>query len=215
MRYLFSAALLLAWWPAMAAPPPFLPTARPAVSVAPSGGEVVLRLDSAYTWRQAVVEPIGSGRWRIVWAASDGHQGGVWQYTLTLDAPSPDPGPEPDPDPDPKPDPNPYVPDERWQAAVRPILAYDLDRRDASNLALLYGTAGSQAAAGALQTTLELRQYLVEHGTKLGLQGKYPGLGDAVDKVMADALGLDVVKLSDHAPGLLQTLAWAVWEAGQ
>lgn len=212
MRWVLVLALLLPWYPAVAAAPEL---DRPAVGLAIEDGRPVFSLDSRLPWKQAIVERLGPTRWSIVWAGSDGTAGGVWRYTVVIDGPEPGPDP-PGPDPEPDPEPNPWKPAERWRPVVKPLLAFDLEREDATAMGNLYGTAAAQVAAGALTTTLELRQHLVEHGVKLGLQGKYPGLADTMDKIQAEALGLDVKPLNaERAAEYLETLAWACWEAGR
>ncbi len=137
-----------------------------------------------------------------------------------LDDPTPGPVPPipdpPDPDPDPDPEPNPYTPADEWLPVVEPLSKFQLAEADARAMANLYATAAAQSAAGAISTTLELRQWLVEHGVKLGLQGKYPSLADTMDTIQATALGLDVRPLNgQRAAAYLETLAWACWEVGQ
>lgn len=126
------------------------------------------------------------------------------------------PDPKPDPKPDPTPDPNPWTPVDQWRPVVKPLLAFALDRQDSIRIAEMYGVAASQIAAGAIATTLDLRQWIIVNGKELGLQGKYPGLADSMNNVMAEAMGLDVRPLNaERSTEFLHTLAWAIWEAGR
>lgn len=186
---------------------------KPALNLTVIDGHPSLTLENALPWQQAAVMPDGQGKWVVIWAGSDGENGGLWKYTVTID--SPHPGPGPGPDPEPIPTPNPWTPDEQWKPIVAPVKTFPMVRQDATAVANLYGTAAKNVTAGSIKTTLELRAYLVEHGVKLGLQGKYAGLGDAVTKSLETSLGMEVRPLPAHAAAFLDTLAWAVWENGR
>jgi hypothetical protein len=125
---------------------------------------------------------------------------------------------DPPPPPPPPPDQNPWQPAQQYQALVRPVINLRLGRADATSLAGLYGSLARDVAGGpaAIETTADLRKVLVERGSKLALKGRYAGLAEAVDQVLAKTLGLDVVALNKpEAAALLATLAWAVWETGK
>lgn len=132
-------------------------------------------------------------------------------------APPPDPTP-PDigPEPPDTPDANPWTPTDQWSDKVQPILEFKLGRADATSMGNLYGQAVTRIAAGELKTTRDLREWVIANGKELGLQGKYPGLADSMNSVMADAMGLDVRPLNiERTTEFLHTLAWAIWEAGR
>jgi hypothetical protein len=138
-------------------------------------------------------------------------------YHLVPVGPVPDP-PPPLPPP-PTPDPNPFQPAAQWQAIVKPVAAIKLQKADARALATdVYGRASIEVMAGgpAIATTGDLRDKLIQYGKPLGLQGRYPELAKALEKILGTALSLENRPLDRvQSAALLQTLAWAVWEAGK
>lgn len=123
-------------------------------------------------------------------------------------------GPNPPPPPPP---PNPYTAVEEWKAAVSPLSKFKLKSPDGEKLAAAWAEASKFArAAPAGSTTADLRKKLLDLGKPLGLQGSYAGLASAADKILAEALSLDVRPLDGpRAADLLQTMAWAAWEASR
>jgi len=77
--------------------------------------------------------------------------------------------------------------------------------------------ASSVAGGNALGrgTYGDLRSSLVYALDKQDLKGKVPGLGTALDGVLAEALGLDNVAIDrPKTAAVLRTVAWAIFEAG-
>ena len=172
--------------------------------------------------------------------ANGGPMGDMATHTVTLlgatpppppppgPDPTPGPGPAPGPGPNPQPPPatNPYpTPSQTRQDATATIRATKLDRADATNLATLYqdasrlvASAPAAIAAGTrpeIATTGDLRAWLVSNGRELGLQGRYAGLADAVDRFLGQQAGTAIRNVTASDATMLSALAWAVWEAGR
>lgn len=145
---------------------------------------------------------------------------------VDLGNPTPPAPPKPSP---PKPTPpvdNPYpAPDTSTREKLAPVMTISTERADATKLAAMYGRAaelietGLAARAAGVKpetgTPAELRAWLIENGRPLGLAGKYPGLADAVDKALADLLGLDAGRqLTQTDADGFESLAWAIFEGG-
>jgi hypothetical protein len=72
-----------------------------------------------------------------------------------------------------------------------------------------------------IKTTDQLRQTNINAGTiafqNTGMKSRYPGLGQAIDKALADKLGLDIVELTDlkrkDAIDIFTAIAWACQQA--
>lgn len=144
--------------------------------------------------------------------------------THALDVGGPAPGP--DPGPTPPPSTNPYpTPVGSLLTAAKAVAAVKTSRADATMLAVLYQDAGrlvasapAARAAGTkpeVGTTAELRAWLVSNGRELGLQGKHPGLAGAVDKYLAERLGVAIRDVTESDAAALSALAWGVWEGGR
>jgi hypothetical protein len=109
---------------------------------------------------------------------------------------------------------NPWVPSSAWESATATIRTLKMSRADSIALAKLYGDLSTRLSS--IQTTGDLRAALVREGSALSLKGKYPGLADAVDKYLIASIRLENVALNREAAApILQTLAWAIWEAGK
>lgn len=117
---------------------------------------------------------------------------------------------------------NPYPPPPAaLQAALQPIFSIQLTTIDGRNLAELYAaaqklvmSAPAAIAAGTkpeIATTADLRAWLVVNGQQHGLQGKYPGLADAVDRYFGTQLGTELRQVTPQDGNVLLALAWAVW----
>lgn len=126
--------------------------------------------------------------------------------------------------PQPPPTTNPYPPPSAaWQAQLQPITTIQLMTSDAKQLAELYAaaqklvaSAPAAIAAGTIPeiaTTADLRAWLVTNGQQLGLQGKYPGLADAVDRYFGTQLGTELRPVTLQDANVLLALAWAIWRA--
>jgi hypothetical protein len=133
--------------------------------------------------------------------------------------------PPPVPPPTPTPD-NPYSqPTAAMLTAAQSVSAVKTNRTDATKLAELYDSAKrlvlsapAARAAGTkpeIGTTAELRQWLIDNGKPLNLQGKHTGLADAVDKFLGQQLGTAVRDVKDADATALAALAWAIWEGGR
>jgi len=94
-------------------------------------------------------------------------------------------------------------------------------KSDTTRLASFYLTLASQVQADGAGTkkitdTSLLRQVHTTAGQLglVGLKGKYPGLGDAVDKIITSKLGLDVTALTDtkrqDAVNTFNAIGWAL-----
>lgn len=94
-------------------------------------------------------------------------------------------------------------------------------KTDTARLASFYTTLASQvqtdgAGTKKITDTALLRQVHTTAGQLglTGLKGKYPGLADAVDKVITNKLGLDVTALTDakrqDAVNTFNAIAWAL-----
>ncbi len=135
-------------------------------------------------------------------------------------------GPPPDPEPDPEPLENPFpAPSPEARHAVGPILKVPMSRADANRLAGVYEAAAKEVevslatrAAGVvpdLATTHDLNQLLTEETKQLDMQGRYSGLGVAVDSVATELLGAANRNVGDNDPPALRAMGWAIWEAGK
>jgi hypothetical protein len=126
------------------------------------------------------------------------------------------PGPQ-KPSPAPKPD----RPSETLVAAVGPVVAILKGHtEDGRNLAAFYTAVADVIARDqgkVIQTTAQLRELNRRAGLlmfqKTGIEGKHLGLAEAIDKVLADQVGLDNVALDadkcQRAVDAFKALAWA------
>jgi hypothetical protein len=124
---------------------------------------------------------------------------GLAMHRVTVGGTIP-PDPTPGPQPPPGPSQNPYpTPTATWQTSAAGVSKIKTSRADATSLSALYdsakrlvASAPAARAAGTkpeIGTTAELREWLISNGRPLGLQGKYPGLADAVDAYLGRQLG--------------------------
>ena len=126
------------------------------------------------------------------------------------------PGPQ-KPSPAPKPD----RPSDALVAAVGPVAAILKGHADdGRNLAVFYSAVADVIARDqgkVIQTTAQLRELNRRAGLlmfqKTGIEGNYPGLAEAIDKVLPDQVGLDSTALDtekrQRAIDALKALAWA------
>jgi len=120
----------------------------------------------------------------------------------------------PDGPPPPPPIVNPYKPTPAFQAAVRSVQVLSLERVDSQKLSEMYFLIAQQTRAGKYKSLGAIRSDLVKFGSPLNLKGKYSGLSSAIDKYLSTTLGLEEVVPTGNASDVLETLAWAVFEAG-
>lgn len=121
----------------------------------------------------------------------------------------------------PRPRPTPDRPSDALAEAVAPVATLLRGRtEDGSKLAAFYSAVADVIARDhgkLLQTTAELRELHRRAGLLMfqqtGIEGKYPGLAEAIDKVLADQIGLENVSLDDKrrtaAVDAFRAIAWA------
>jgi hypothetical protein len=200
---------------------------------APDGVELVIDDELVMTtaplsWRMRLLfTPPASGTYLLIFDWNEPPFGLAVHRIEIRGPPGPSPDPTPGPDPQPGPGPvNPYpAPAQSVQEATAAIRAIPIARPDATALGQLYAdaqrlvaSAPAAIAAGTkpeIGTTSELRAWLVQYGRELGLQGKYAGLADAVDRYLGQSLGTSIRNVTAADADVLGGLAWAVWEAGR
>jgi hypothetical protein len=111
------------------------------------------------------------------------------------------------------------APDAALQVAVSPVKAIKVDSVDGRRLAGFYSALADVVSRDTetISTMKALREVNARAGAlcfqQTGIAGKYPGLADAIDKVLAARLGLDNVALDAakraEAVATLKALAWA------
>lgn len=121
----------------------------------------------------------------------------------------------------PHPAPAPNRPSDAMVSAVAPVTTLLKGQtEDGRKLAAFYSAVADVIARDqgkVVQTTAQLREVNRRAGLlmfqKTGIEGKYPGLAEAIDKVLADRIGLDSVPLDaakqTTAIETFQALAWA------
>lgn len=121
----------------------------------------------------------------------------------------------------PRPSPSPDRPSDALATAVAPVATLLRGQtEDGQNLAAFYSAVADIVARDQgkiVQTTAELREVHRRAGLlmfrKTGIEGKYPGLAEAIDKVLADRIGLDNLALDTAkqtaAIETFRALAWA------
>jgi hypothetical protein len=121
----------------------------------------------------------------------------------------------------PRPEPTPNRPNEELVAVVAPVATLLKGQTDDGvKLAAFYSAVADVVARDqgkVVQTTEQLRQLHRRAGLlmfqKTGIEGKHPGLAEAVDKVLADRIGLDNVALDAAKQTAtieaFRALAWA------
>ena len=124
-------------------------------------------------------------------------------------------------EPEPQPQPRPDRPSAELVAAVQPVVALLKNHRDdGRRLSALYMAMADVIARdqdGIIQTTAQLRELHRRAGLlafqRTGIAGKYPGLAEAIDKVLADHIGLEVTPMDaarrTKAVDAFRALAWA------
>lgn len=129
------------------------------------------------------------------------------------------PGPLPVPVPVPVPEPSIEL-----QAVVQPITSYrnpitDLDR---TNLVSFYGDFAEVLASETGPMTVSQLKDSYNKAGKLffentGIKGKYAGLPEIIDGILASSLGLEANKVLDltKTSELFKALSWAFWKGGQ
>ena len=120
-----------------------------------------------------------------------------------------------------QPQPKPERPSAALVTAVQPVLAILKNHReDGLRLSEFYAAlAGvfTRDQGALIKTTAQLRELHRRAGLlafqRTAIVGKYPGLSDAIDKVLADQIGLDNVTLSSEqrakAIDAFKAIAWA------
>lgn len=145
------------------------------------------------------------------------------RHTVTLSGGTIPPPPPPPPDDVAK---NPFPPPAAvLRTAAEAVTAVRTSRADATRLTELYDqarrlveSAPAARAAGTkpeIGTTSELRAWLIANGRQLGLDGRYPGLGEAVDTYLAGQLGTRLRDVTAADAAALAALAWGIWEGGR
>jgi hypothetical protein len=125
------------------------------------------------------------------------------------------------PTPQPAPTPVPNRPSDVLAASVQPIAAILKNHADdGGKLADFYLSMAdviSRDQGKVIQTTANLRELHRRAGLlmfqRTGVQGKYPGLAEAIDKVFVDRLGLENVAFDSAkqsaAIEIMKAIAWA------
>jgi hypothetical protein len=138
-------------------------------------------------------------------------------YTLNyILGPGPGPGPEPTPVPD--------TPTPDLQADVADLLDYaknnieDADRADLQNFYYDFAEVVRNDSDGLIKTTADLRNTHVKAGKlmfqRTGIDGKYAGLPEIIDGILADNLTLEVRPINNiEAAHVLNALSWAFYMA--
>jgi len=121
----------------------------------------------------------------------------------------------------PRPEPKPDRPSDALVAAVGPVATILKGHADdGRKLASFYSAVAdviTRDQGKIIQTTAQLRELNRRAGLlmfqKTGLEGKYPGLAEAIDKILADRIGLDNVALDTTKQTAcieaFRALAWA------
>jgi hypothetical protein len=121
----------------------------------------------------------------------------------------------------PKPAPRPDRPSDAVAAAVAPVATILKGHaEDGAKLAGFYAALAdvvTRDQGKVIETTAQLRELHRRAGLlmfqRTGIEGKYPGLAEAIDKVLADRIGLDNVKMDvtkqTAAVEAFHALAWA------
>jgi hypothetical protein len=121
----------------------------------------------------------------------------------------------------PRPEPKPERPSDALMAAVKPVTAILKGHgEDGSTLAAFYQAVADVLARDqgrVIQTTAQLREFHRRAGLlmfqRTGIEGRYPGLAEAIDKVLVERIGLDSVAIDPvkqaAAIEAFRALAWA------
>ena len=112
---------------------------------------------------------------------------------------------------------NPYQPSPEYKNNCLPLTKFKFTRADADMVSAFYAGMGLEVskADSSLITSNQLRAVLLVQGQSLCIKGKYAGLREAMEKVLIDTLTLKSWKLDKaRTNALLQTIAWAIYEAG-
>lgn len=144
-------------------------------------------------------------------------------HEIVVKGMGPDNPPPPPPDDGAK---NPFPPPAATlRTAAEAVAAVRTSRADATRLAELYDqarrlieSAPAARAAGTkpeIGTTSELREWLIGNGRQLGIDGRYSGLGEAVDRYLAAQLGTRLRDVTTGDAAALSALAWGIWEGGR
>jgi hypothetical protein len=124
-----------------------------------------------------------------------------------------------------RPEPNGHVPDAATRAAVanvREILANH--QEDGQQIAAFYRALADvveRDAGQVLRDVADVREANRRAGLlmfqRTGVQGKYPGLSDAIESALAELVGLDNVPLDEakrkNVVAAFRALAWACGDA--
>jgi hypothetical protein len=140
-------------------------------------------------------------------------------YTLNYKL-GPGPGPDPGPDPD-----IPDTPSNELQQIVNNLLDYaknNIEEADRADLQSFYYDFADvvRRDTDLIETTADLRNTHVKAGKlmfqRTGIDGKYAGLPEIIDGILADTLTLEVKPLNNaEAASVLNAISWAFYMGGK
>jgi len=109
---------------------------------------------------------------------------------------------------------NPYpAPTTVYLELVKPLREQKLNYQDAKALASIYADLAKQTGEF---TAAALRQRFITELNRLGIVGKFPGLGKIHEDILEKSLGKSAGKVEPaHASAVFLAMAWATWEAGK
>lgn len=131
-------------------------------------------------------------------------------------------GVAPDPQPDPPPDTNPFHPSPAYRPTLEPVAqAEKTIRQYADRVSAMYGQLSRDVAGGSFRTYQEVADAVADRGAKLGVTpGQYPKFKAAMiasSKALPWSRPDPAAVIADRVEvaACLETIAWAVWEAGE
>lgn len=147
----------------------------------------------------------------LLWIACP-RDGGLAYAEAVLVVGKPTPPPPP-PEPAPV---NPHRPAQQYQELLAPVTRIRLAPSDARSLSSFLAGLKAVVVAGGVGTTADLRGEIAKGSSAVQLGAKYPALAVKLEEVFTATLTLKNVPLDKaEAAALLETTAWAVWEAGK
>lgn len=167
------------------------------------------------------------GTFYFVLIATEDNKSDVAIHTLVYGGGGPNPPVPPTP-----PTPDIPQPSADLVALVKPIADLFVGdkatiKKDSANLSAFYmdmaETIERDRATQVIKTTDNVRQTNISAGKLMfqntGIKGRYPGLGEAIDKALAAKLGLDIVDLTDakrtEVVNMFKALAWICGEVAK
>jgi len=118
--------------------------------------------------------------------------------------------------------PGPPEPTPNLKQAVASLTEYKLDisTKDRENLIEFYSDFASVVAQTGTLTNSQLRDSYVEAGKLFfedtGIRGKYAGLPEIIDGILAEQIGLEVKSIDPVTTGkIFEAISWAFWKGGQ